>query len=213
MSPPFVASAFGTIRGVSAGFWHWFWHWRELATSEPPPIVSGVTGTHVTLTLAGASLDIAGACLVAANELAPRVRAARLRLERSFNALRERARVLLRKPKHVTIQVGAAALSVSAGGSVSAIVDIDPAADTERRLAFLLTRAREAQERMNAFEGRIDDAVATLREELVSQRDELLGAFNERLEKADVRYIHARLVGILLVAAGGVLQAAANLVA
>jgi hypothetical protein len=79
-------------------------------------------------------------------------------------------------------------------------------------LSFLLEQAQQSQERLNELERLVVTMPAELRSEAAQQRRELEEWAKEELHRRESRYDRQRFWGLLLVAGGGVLLAAANLV-
>src|SRR4051794_19146387 len=105
---------------------------------------------HIALTVIGGASDITGACLVAAADLVPRFRKARSSAVRHTTTVRARALAMSRRflgwppPRTHTVSAGAA-LGFEVGGAASLISGVDPAADVDRKLSFLLDQARRNQ--------------------------------------------------------------------
>jgi len=155
-----------------------------------------VTTTHVVLTVSGGVCAIAGGALIASPEVVPRLK--RLRAKVMQLAFR-RSRQTVAEP--ATDGPVAAHLSFLGG--------TDPGADVSQKVSWLIFREKQNQERLNQLELQVETAIP-LRTK--AERREVERTMAQLVHRSEERYARARLAGLLLVAAGVVLQAAANLV-
>jgi hypothetical protein len=168
---------------------------------------------HIALTVVGGTLEIGGAVLIASADLVPRLGWARAAAGRVAARTAAKIRAVLRIRRDVTIHAGTAHATATMSGRVSAVTGVGADATLERKLDFLLDQARASQERLNEVERLLETVPAELRAEAAQQRLELEQRIGEELARREQRYDRQRFWGIMLVAAGGVLLAAANLVA
>jgi hypothetical protein len=102
---------------------------------------------------------------------------------------------------------------LSIGGRAALVSGVANDASTERKLDFLLDQAKRNQDRLNELERQIVDVPVEIRRELNDMQVESQRKLEATLDLRERRYDRQRFWGIMLVAFGGVLGAAANLVA
>lgn len=171
-----------------------------------------MTTTHIALTVIGGSFDLGGVALVASPDLAPRLQ----RLETESLQLASRLQVtvsefmrklLRRQPQGGRIDVPfiASRTQVYSPGLVSTPPH---GADIEEKLSHLITESVRTQHRLIDVEGEL----VMLRDQAVKQRTEIGNEIEAHVARSGRRYEQQRFWGVVLVALGGLLLAAANLV-
>jgi len=171
-----------------------------------------MTTTKATLYLLGGALEITGIFLVAAPDLAPLLRIARARIAAEGERAQAWLRRVLRRPRSVTASVSAGG-AIAMGGHVSAKVSVDPAASLPDKVAFLMRRADEAQERLNLLDDRLRNEVDTRERAIASAQRETERRVREEITNALDAHKRLRLVGIGLLTLGAVLLNVGNFVA
>lgn len=167
-----------------------------------------MTTTHVALSVLGGSIDITGGLLVASTELVPRWQRLHERVRRAADAVAVR---LGRRPRSQTIE--APFIESRTRVFSPALVGEAPIdAPLERQLEFLLAQADDSQRRLGEVEQLVGEVPAQIAAEVGRLRQELVTRFSEQLAASRETYIRWRLLGIVLLAVGGAVQAAANLV-
>jgi len=167
-----------------------------------------MTTTHIALSVAGGTIDITGGLLVASTEWVPRWRRQRERARDAFRALELRLGILKPVSNSISMPVEAGGINIS-GSLVEAHT---PGGSIERKVAFLIEEANRAGQRLGQLERRMEEVPGRITAETERVRAELGTMFSEQLAASREMYIRWRLFGILLLALGGVVQAAANLV-
>jgi hypothetical protein len=175
-----------------------------------------MSNAHIALTVTGMILDVSGGFLVASSELWPRAKSAKARAVRLQRELLLRLGLLKPVSRSITVPVEAAVAGGTALGA-SVVLTVSPAAPTERKLEFLLQQDEKSQQRLSKLEHDLANEAKAVRAEIARQvtnaRNEVVATFKNDLEATRELYINARLLGICMLALGGFVQGAANLVA
>src|SRR5256885_1561228 len=105
-------------------------------------------------------------------------------------------------------------MAVEGAGAIGATATVSGSAKVipgglKRQIRFLLDEAEKADHRLGALEGRVDTLSTTVKSDIERVRTDLLASFAATREL----YINPRLWGIILLALGGAVQAAANVIA
>jgi hypothetical protein len=170
-----------------------------------------MSSAHVALTVVGGVFDLSGGALVGFAEVSRRAHRLRERGANIGRAIRAKLPPFLRRRRDVYISAEFAGMALLGGrGHVMSLVDAD--APVERQLAFMRAESERTQNRLNAIEDALEDVPKQLRDEAASQREELVGMIDAKVAGSEERYDSQRFWGVVLVAVGGVLLAAANLV-
>jgi hypothetical protein len=170
-----------------------------------------VSSLKFALYLAGGVLEVAGIVLVAAPDLGPMWHAGQERLRKAWDRLGAKVRALLRRPRHVT---ASASLSggVALGGSARGIVGVNPAATTDEKVAFLLRRDEETQNRIADLHEALAAASTDADRKLAEARAELEARLALEIRRALDLYRGQRLAGIGLLVLGAIFLSAGNFV-
>jgi hypothetical protein len=166
---------------------------------------------QVTLTLVGMALNILGGVMAAWPELtAPRLGGFWAAVRRRTARLERFGRRLLKRPRryHMDAAAGEYEMTFYSAGRASPPGGADPV----RVLAFLLRRDAELEERLNKVERGVAAHPGQWRAELQTARAEIEARAAADLERARDRFIGRRLVGLGLIAAGGVVLGIASLI-
>jgi hypothetical protein len=164
--------------------------------------------THIALSVLGGSIDITGGLLVASGELVPRWHRVRGEVRRAADAL---AVKLGRRPRDHTIEMPFIE-SRTRVFSPALVAQPPIGAPLARQVDFLLDEAERGQRRLGDLEQRLSEVPAQIAAETERLRQDLVRRFSEQLAASRETYIRWRLLGIVLLAVGGAVQAAANLV-
>jgi hypothetical protein len=165
-----------------------------------------------TLYIVGGLFELFGILLAVSPDLVPGARRLSAWLDPRWRRLENRIRRLLHmRPRPHVVSVGAIA-SISAAGTVSAIVTVSPETDLGAKVEFLLRRDREDQE---AF-GHLDERVRQLEREseasLDALRERMETHLAESLNLAASEYRAIRVIGAVALAVGLALATAGNFV-
>lgn len=131
-----------------------------------------MSSLKLALYVAGGVFEVAGIFLVAAPDLAPWWHGAKRSMRNAWSRLGARVRALLRRPRHVTVS-GSVSAGMALGGSARGFVGVNPDATTEEKVAFLLRRDEETQNRIADLHEAVEGARAEADRKLAEARAEL----------------------------------------
>ena len=171
---------------------------------------------HWLLAYAG-SLEFWGVLLVASPELAPYLR----RLVTKASAMRRRTQALARRatdwlktkikgPSTRVVHIHAFD-SAGASDSATAITSVDDARSMEEKIAFLLRRDKETQERLADFQEKLDELPERWRGDMRATAGTLRDEQRKGLDELRDEHLTARVGGVVLLVLGLVLATWGNL--
>jgi hypothetical protein len=165
------------------------------------------------LYVAGAVFEFGGLVFAILPDLVPGARRFSRWLDPRWRRLENRVRRLLHLPSrpHVIV-VGAGAIALAVGGHVRAEVSIDPAADIERRVEFLLRRDQEHQRALGLLGERLENIEHESEKRLQALREGMETHVTEALAATGASYRAVRILGALALFVGLGLSTAGNLV-
>lgn len=158
--------------------------------------------------------EVAGLVLIVWPDVAPDLRAVVTRAARRVRAGWWRVvswwRRLLRRPgRNVALQVGAA-VSTSAALSMQ-VMRGEPNGTIAEKVAILIQRDQESQQRLNRLETSLTDKEAARDRQIAQLRTELTQLIATESQRAVDRHRRQRIVGTALVAIGAVIGTLGNL--
>jgi hypothetical protein len=163
------------------------------------------------------SFEAVGLLLVAAPEVMTALRrlgawtAAQWRKFTPYLATVERfVRRLLRRPRHIVVNVGAASV-VSSGGQVTTRVSPGEGKTLEEKIDYLLRRDEAMQARVDSVELRMSGLPSEWRTEIEEASETLHSEQMQALDELRERHLEQRWLGIVLLLIGVVLATVANL--
>jgi hypothetical protein len=170
------------------------------------------------LIYAGAA-EFFGVLLIAAPELAPLLlraqvvvadgwRAAMIRRRDVVAAIRRRFRQPQPEPAYIDARSGTS--SVSGGGSLS--LSTGPGQTLEEKVDFLLRREQGLQEHLKTVVGEVGQLPEKWGAEIREAESDLRAEFNREIREVEERHIRARLLGLVLVVIGILLNTWGNLI-
>ena len=167
--------------------------------------------TKFALYLVGGVLEVVGIILVAAPDLGPLWKSGQERLRKAWDRLGAKVRSLLRRPRHVTASTSVSG-GIALGGSARGIVGVSPAATTEEKVAFLLRRDEETQNRIADLHEALARARTEADRKLADTRAELEERLMVEIRRALDLYRGQRLAGIGMLVLGAICLSAGNFV-
>jgi hypothetical protein len=155
-----------------------------------------------TLLAVGTVLEVLGAGMVAAPEIAPLLsRATRTVLG---SRLATRVRLLVRGRRDIVVDIDPA-MEINFATRVSGSTSVADDASDERKLAWLLTQAKETEERLDKVERELADESERRREEIEELRGDFETRVSSEIRRESELYLTLRRLGVVLVIAGVVL--------
>jgi hypothetical protein len=118
-------------------------------------------------------------------------------------------RLLRMKPRALVVDVTPGGMTL-AGGRVHAIVSVNPQADLEHKVAFLLRRDQEQQEQIATLDERLDDLEEASAKQITDLREWAESNLSSALKQAAAENRTIRVVGAIALAIGLGLATAGN---
>jgi hypothetical protein len=171
-----------------------------------------VSAVAFILYAAGGALEIFGIILIGKPDLIPYGETASLWLVARYRGIVGRIRRRLGLPgrEHkVSLDAG---IVLASGIRATVIRGAPTDASLADQVAWLIQRDREAQEKQNAIEGRVEDLEASLKGGLERQGEELRAHVADAIKREQMRNRDARALGALVLIAGVVCATSANFV-
>jgi hypothetical protein len=163
-----------------------------------------------TLVAVGTILEVFGAALVAAPEIAPPL--TRLTRKLLASKLATRVRLLIRGRRHYVMDASPAAYEIKLASRTSGKTSVPDDASDERKLKWLLTQARETEERLGTIERQVEEEPKRRQEEIENLRREFEEHVASTVRRESELYLTLRRSGVVLVIVGVILTAIGNFV-
>ncbi len=188
------------------------WPRRTSEASGPPSSVAWVSGAAITLLFVGGMFQFGGILAVAWPDLIPwKERLSRWLTDADRRAKNRLRRLFRRPPRTRTIPLSSS-ISLRASMSAAATVAVSDGAPLEDKVAFLLRRDQEAQQRENKVAARLNALEQEGPKRLDDARAELKRHYEEKLTEALNLHRGHRIWGAILLAAGLLCLVAASFV-
>jgi len=163
-----------------------------------------------TLYVVGAICELFGILVIASPDWFPHVVRFAEWLRPRVRAVENRVRRFLRLRPHVVTHQVAAAGEISLAGRLTSRTSISDAASHEQKVAYLLRRDAETQERLGVLERRADAVERDLPQRLAQLRGELEAHVAGEVGAAASTYRATRIVGAIALTLGLALTTAGS---
>ena len=171
-----------------------------------------MSGTAIALLVVGGFLQLLGTLAIAWPDMRPWMKRASAWLSLVYRRIENRMRRLFGRPPREQIVYGGGAVAAGFALRGAAVLTVAAEASMERKVAFLLHRDQEAQQKENAFASRLDDLEEALTKRLDELRSEMRKHHEQKLAEALDQYRALRILGAVLLAIGIACQVAAGII-